>query len=103
MPSFKTVILATLLSAVIATPLQERALDNVSFDIAPSIESRGEASTSGNGGNGGNCDYNEKNRLDVEINNRYRLKAQLDTEIDRRQDIKAQLERDISKMKNCRA
>ncbi|KAF9874969.1 hypothetical protein CkaCkLH20_07663 [Colletotrichum karsti] len=99
MHSFKTILVAALLSTVIATPLKDRAVD---VDTESSIEIRDVAgSRSGNN----DCDYGDKSRLDSEIRNRQQMKDRLDAEINRRQDIKAQLDEEIRRKQNsgCRA
>ncbi|KAK2036841.1 hypothetical protein LZ31DRAFT_636384 [Colletotrichum somersetense] len=98
MVSIKSLLIATLVSSVISTPIEssnplENDLEVV--DKVPVIEVRG------NGGNGGGygaatCDYNTKQRLDNEINNRYQLKSRLDDEIGRRQAMKQQLDNQIN-------
>ncbi|KAK2056364.1 hypothetical protein LY76DRAFT_607053 [Colletotrichum caudatum] len=95
MVSIKSLLIATLASSVIATPIEsfnplENDLEVV--DKVPVIEVRG----NGGGSSAGTCDYNTKQRLDDEINNRYQLKSRLDDEIGRRQAIKQQLDNQIN-------
>lgn len=118
MYSLKAICLTALLSTVIATPLKERTVEDLDFDVVPVIETRGEATFGGNVGGGfgggadvggatassrsgnGDCDYGDKSRLDSEIRNRQQLKDRLDDEIRRRQSIKDDLDEEIRRKQN---
>ncbi|GKT58164.1 EC8 protein [Colletotrichum tofieldiae] len=108
MVSAKSLLIATLVSSVIATPLNALNSTNVNLEIVdkvPVVESREKASYfpavpndgygGGGGGDGANCNYAEKTRLDQEIQNRYQLKDRLDSEIKRREAMKDQLDEQI--------
>ncbi|TDZ35718.1 hypothetical protein C8035_v007158 [Colletotrichum spinosum] len=88
MVSFKTILIATLISSIAATPLSNRT---VGTDNAPLIASREKDR---------DCDSDEKSRLDNQIRNRQQMKSRLDDEIERRQNIKTKLEQDIRTMQN---
>ncbi|KAK2015146.1 hypothetical protein LZ32DRAFT_656797 [Colletotrichum eremochloae] len=97
MVSIKSLLIATFVTTIIATPIENSNTpddDLQVVDRVPVIESRGNGANYASNG-AASCDYNEKQRLDQEINNRYSLKNQLDGEINRRQGIKAQLDDQI--------
>ncbi|WQF79228.1 hypothetical protein CDEST_04242 [Colletotrichum destructivum] len=112
MVSFKSLLVATLVSSVVATPLKSNTSDLVveAVDKVPEIEARDKANfypglqlpeaskdttkvriSSADR----DCSSAEKERLDAEIQNRYALKDRLDAEIKRREDMKDELDREI--------
>ncbi|GKT41232.1 uncharacterized protein ColSpa_01413 [Colletotrichum spaethianum] len=114
MVSFKNFLIATLVSSVIATPIQSPDSTDNDLEIVkkvPVIESRDKdyyrapSTTNGGVGNGynngystsggGDCNYSEKQRLDQEIQNRYQEKDRLDSEIKKREAMKDQLDQQI--------
>ncbi|TQN69892.1 hypothetical protein CSHISOI_05589 [Colletotrichum shisoi] len=116
MVSFESLLVATLVSGVVATPLKSNASDLVveAVDKVPEIEARGKANfytglplpeaikdttrirTSSADRD---CSTTEKDRLDTEIQNRYALKDRLDAEIKRREEMKDELDREIRNRK----
>ncbi|WDK12817.1 ec8 protein [Colletotrichum graminicola] len=98
MVSIKSLLVATLVSSIVATPIESFDAPENDLEVVnkvPVIESRGNGGGYGDGG-GASCDYNTKQRLDSEIQNRYQLKSRLDDEIQRRQGIKQQLDNQIN-------
>ncbi|KZL79799.1 ec8 protein [Colletotrichum incanum] len=113
MVSFKSLFIATLVSGVIATPLNALNLTNADLEVVdkvPVIETREKASYLpavpnggyGGGGDGVGCNSAEKERLDQEIQNRYQLKDRLDSEIKRREAMKDQLDEEIRRKQGGR-
>ncbi|KAK1973925.1 hypothetical protein LZ30DRAFT_814365 [Colletotrichum cereale] len=118
----KSLLIATLVSGIIATPIVSPGSVTEDLQVVnkvPVIESRGQTTNSGNGaghgngngygtrngvgngfstsGTGGNCDYSQKQRLDQEIQNRSHMKSQLDQEIHNRNQMKSQLDGEIKR------
>ncbi|KAK1997927.1 hypothetical protein LX36DRAFT_670591 [Colletotrichum falcatum] len=83
MVSIKNLLIATLVSSIVAIPIASSDLpeeeDIHVVNRLPVIESRG----NGGGYSGVSCDASQKDRLDQEIQNRYQLKSRLDDEINR--------------------
>ncbi|KAJ0163157.1 hypothetical protein CTA2_3421 [Colletotrichum tanaceti] len=113
MVSLKSIIVAALVSGVMAAPLKTdtTALHGGTVDKVPEIEARGKGDTFDfvsplpQAGRGATrirtsaaddvCSSAERDRLDKEIRDRYAMKDRLDIEIRRRERVKDDLEEQI--------